>query len=150
MSEPLAEGIAALHHLDLAAMQSELTDLLAIKRWAVASLRLGYGEGDRVEIISPEPSLEAQDRASGWYPYREAFGVGQSGVVREIYFNPVANQWVARVALDRCWSVSGDGLGKPFKRHWHGTKETCPTGFLWHREEDKSFAFNVRWVGPRL
>lgn len=142
----LKQALATLKGVDLDAMDREIANLLAVKEWALSSLRLDYGVGDRVEIVTADAAAKAAQRESGWYPYREALRVGQTGVVREIKFNRFTNRWRVVVAMDRAWSVGEDGVGKPLKRYWHGPEDECPDGFEFYKEEPSVFSFGVHWV----
>lgn len=147
MSEDgLKRELATLKGVDLDAMDREISNLLAIKEWALASLRLDYTVGDRVEIVTADAAAEASRRGSGWYAYREALRMGQTGVVREIKFNAFVNRWQVHVAMDKAWSVSEDGLGKPYKRYWDGPEDECPEGFIFAEERPSVFSFGVHWV----
>lgn len=150
MSEDgLLLSLSTLKGVDLAAMDRQIHQLLAIKAWAIKSLRLGYEEGDRVQIISWE-AANAASKGSGWYPYREALAIGQEGRVEEISFNAHRNKWQAMVALDRCWGV-GEKLGTgglETYRYWYGPADETPDGFEQYKVKEKVFAFNAHWVGP--
>src|SRR5690242_2952535 len=105
MSEDgLLLNLSTLKGIDIAAIDREVHQLLAIKAWALKSLRLDYEVGDRVEIVSWEPQAKAKERSSGWYTYREALACGQTGVVTEILFNRFVGSWQVLVLMDRCWS----------------------------------------------
>ena len=150
MSEDgLLLSLSTLKGVDLAAMSRQIHQLLAIKAWAIKSLRLGYEEGDRVQIISWE-AANAASKGSGWYPYREALAIGQQGRVDEIYFSEAHYQWRVLVALDHCWGV-GEKLGTgglETYRYWYGPESERPEGFEQNKVKEKVFMMNARWVGP--
>lgn len=150
MSEDgLLLSLSTLKGVDLAAMDRQIHQLLAIKAWAVNSLHLGYEVGDRVQITSWE-AANAASKGSGWYPYREALAIGQQGRVEEISFNAHSGKWQTLVALDRCWGV-GERIGcvgLATYRYWYGPEDELPEGFEQYKVKEKVFSLNAHWVGP--
>lgn len=144
----LTELVAAVDRLSTQEVRSELETLVAIRDWAVASLGLDYGVGDRVQIAT-EINTE-----NGWRGYHEAFAIGATGRVTAIHFNTSCKAWQAMFVLDREWSVSVQPNGGTI-RFWRGRVEDTPEGFTppspydqEHTPEGRkhSFAFDVRWL----
>lgn len=124
MSAILDELVA----LDLRELKSEVDNLRAIKTWALANLGIDYTAGDRVRIVSPEPS----SRGDGWACYSEALAVGQTGIAGEITFNRWAKtpHWDVLVGMDRCWSTHERDWGdRQTVRYWRGPAAEVPPGF---------------------
>lgn len=133
----------ALDHLR--GLADEVEDLRALKEWAERNLGIDYTTGDRVTIVSPEPSR----RSDGWKRYREALAPGQTGIAGEITFNRYAGEWYVLVMMDRCWSVHERGMGEPADvRYWYGPADERPQGYHPAHEMNrtKNFAMRIGWV----
>lgn len=121
----------------------EISELEAIKEWAIDSLGLDYAPGDRVRICSEVPWETADERNSGWYPYRYSLTRGREGIAGDIKFSAYHKKWGLNVGLDRCMSITDP----PFNdKHWYGPEEDTPDGFEFIREEIHWFHMNVHWV----
>jgi hypothetical protein len=142
--------IDELVKFDLWEVKRDVDRLREIEKWAIASLGLDYKPGDRVEIIHPRPSQSTH----GWFAYREALAVGQTGIAGEISFNQYSHggrgAWHVLVGLDRCWSVDKRGDGQ-IVRYWRGPAAEVPEGFTvvpYYPPEGKIkwFSLAVSWV----
>lgn len=142
-------NLSTLKGIDVAAIDREVHQLLAIKAWAIDSLHLGYGVGDRAKIVSWEAANKAS-KGSGWYPYREALAIGQQGRVDEIYFSEAHNEWRTLLTLDRCWGVGEKLVNGTLEtyRYWYGPDSERPAGFEQYKVKEKSFMLSAHWVGP--
>lgn len=137
--------IEALDSTRIGDLRSELKNLQAIKAWSIGQLGLDCQPGDRVTIVSEQPSSTGR----GWAAYSEALALGQTGIAGEITFNEYANRWQVDVGLDRCWSTHDD------RRYWKGPAELTPEGFIppddydqktWPNGRVKHFSMDVSWV----
>lgn len=142
----LVETVEHLKAIDMQALKSELEDLHAIREWALASLRIDYRTGDRVEIVSPYPS----NTGKGWACYSEALAVGQTGVAGGISFNRFAKGWYVLVGMDRSWSTH-ERWNRPPERFWNGPADECPEGYTLPggyppEGKVKYFSMPVAWV----
>jgi hypothetical protein len=96
----------------------EIDNMRAIREWALDSLDLGYGPGDKVEFV------KAPNTDNGWSTYREALVVGATATVTEIGFNGHWKYWYADIVLDREWATGSGGYG-PW---WNGPADETPDG----------------------
>jgi hypothetical protein len=150
------DTLVALQGLNLQQLRYEVETLRATKVWAMTQLGVDYQPGDRVTITSPDPAWQADDRNSGWHPYRESLAVGQTGIAGEITFNASRDRWQTLVGLDRAWSISTNGWGGSARlvRHWRGPAREAPDGYElydgWEQRHPegqvKWFAMDARWV----
>lgn len=153
------DAFGALTDINLQEIRSEVTNLRAIKAWSLKQLGMDFEIGDRVQIIDDQPS--SVGRESGWYSYREALAVGQTGIAEEVFFNASHGIWQIDVAMDRTWSVhdrdvfTGRGYEKVYTRYWNGPASETPEGFdapskfdqeKWPHGKVKHFFLNVRWL----
>lgn len=145
----LTQQLEHLSTLDVIGLKSEVENLRAIKEWALRSLGIDYETGDRVQIVSPEPS----SRGGGWACYSEALSQGQSGVAGAISFNQFSGHWYVLVGLDRGWSTSTRGYGATLRteRYWWGPADQMPEGYERYAFDPpegkvKYFALRVDWV----
>ncbi len=92
------DALDALKSISVQQIRSELDTLRAIRKWALANLRLDYKPGDKVVIVSDAPSSVKPN--SGWYHHRETLRPGRIGTVTEIEFNSYHEMWQAGVRLD--------------------------------------------------
>lgn len=146
------EAVTALRSIDLQSLQSEVDNLRAIKTWAMNRLGVDYQPGDRVTIISPEPS----EIGGGWEHYREALAPGQTGIAGSITFNQFSKRWQVLVGMDRAWSIHAEGWGDGARtvRHWRGVASEAPAGYeLYDKWEQrypngqvKHFSMAVEWL----
>lgn len=133
-------------------LRLELENLQAIVKWARESLNLGYEEGDRVQIVSPRPSQSD----GGWKIYSECLSVGQTGVVKRIFFSKYHGRWFVDFMPDEEWTVhAGWRAGDPERRHWHGPVDKTPEGYeppskfdveTYPEGRKHKFMFNPEWL----
>jgi len=133
-------ALDALERISVSKMQAEIAELRAIAAWARNRAGIDYEVGDRVVIASEEPSRRASHKRhkdgtmSGWYRYREALAVGQTGIVRDVYFSARRQAWCVNVGLDRSWSIdeTHDWLNNTttYERRWKGPVAELPEGYV--------------------
>lgn len=160
------EILDALQRVNASALRTSIENLRAVEKWARERAGINYEVDDRVVIVSSTPQLRASTKrnlrnggVNGWYRYRESLAVGQSGVVRQIYFSAYHNAWHCMVALDRAWSIDEDtdGLGVVTKteRRWKGPVSELPEGYVLPSAYDVShyphgqlqnFALEASWL----
>jgi hypothetical protein len=146
-TDSLPDALEILANIDLQKLKEELFRLRELERWARGNLPIDYKEGDRVEIISPKPSVH--NSGSGWYIYREALAIGQTGIAGEIKFSPYGTHpgWYVLFQHDHCWSVH-ERFNAPLKRIWDGPSDEVPEGYTpsYKMDRTKNFMFDISWV----
>jgi hypothetical protein len=155
----LRDAVTALAAINTQQLRADLDNLEAIRDWAMDQLGVDYKPGDRVTIISDEPSNVSRD--SGWWHYREALAPGQTGIAEDITFNAHTKRWGLFVAMDRTWSVlerdhhGRDGITQTVTRRWNGPAHETPDGYeppSQHNQEKhpkgrvKLFRLDVTWL----
>ena len=153
------DAFGALTSNNLQQIRSEVANLRAIKAWSLKQLGMDFEVGDRVAIVDDQPS--SVGRNSGWYAYREALAVGQTGIAKEVFFNDSHGIWQVEVAMDRTWTIderdafTGHGYQTVYTRYWNGPADETPEGFVAPSKFDqercpggkvKHFYLNVRWL----
>lgn len=138
-------------------LKYEIETLYGIKDWALRNLGIDYKEGDRVKIVSDEPS--SVDRNSGWYQYREALAVGRTGRAGAISYSAYNKLWHVYFITDTAWSVHEEmlwnGEASNVRRYWKGKYEDTPDGMTppgdYDREhhpdgKEKLFSMRLDWL----
>jgi hypothetical protein len=121
----------------------EVSELEAIKEWAIDSLGLDYSAGDRVRICSDRPWEIANDsNYNGWHFYRNSLTRGQEGIAGEITYNSYKRSWYTLVSFDRARSDSADGKMK----FWYGPEDLTPEGYEFAGENSQQFYMQVNWL----
>lgn len=85
--------LAAVSGVNMVNLRNEISNLRAVRDWAMRQIGADYAEGDEVTIISPEP----QQVGGGWEAHKNCLRVGSKGIVDSISFNSAADKWVANV-----------------------------------------------------
>lgn len=146
-----------LDELNLQDVQAEARKLQAIREWALGSIGVDYGAGDKVVIR--DGFTVSLERSPGWWPSRECLAPGALASVRKIDFSPWHKTWYAEIVLGLEWAVSElpghSGCSAYLKRWWRGSAATTPEGYEPPSSYDQErhpdghrhlFTLGVKWL----